>query len=171
MDRRGSSPSEAFGRWKGQRRFHRKITKAIDHLGSGQGSMAESVFDPVAEGEGEMIALGYIWKVVVNIVILFIVAWALDKLNGRTETLIVAVLGMIYVTRTTQGFQGLAMVELALLHQEQIDAIRTWIDGTYQPDRADELKFFKRVRAKFYIDCIFLALISLLCMLVFFSRL
>ena len=34
-----------------------------------------------------MIALGYIWKVVVNIVILFIVAWALDKLNGRTEAL------------------------------------------------------------------------------------
>ena len=125
----------------------------------------------LAEGEGEMIALGYIWKVVVNIVILFIVAWALDKLNGRTETLIVAVLGMIYVTiRTTQGFQLLAMGELALLHQEQIDAIRTWIDGTYQPDRA-ELKLFKRVRAKFYIDGIFLALISLLCMLVFFSRL
>jgi hypothetical protein len=119
-----------------------------------------------------MIALGYIWKVVVNIVILFIVAWALDKLNGRTETLIVAVLGMIYVTiRTTQGFQGLAIMELALRHQGQIDAIRTWIDGTYQPDRADELKLFKRVRAEFYIDCIFLALISLLCMLVFFSRL
>ena len=72
-----------------------------------------------------MIALGYIWKVVVNIVILFIVAWALDKLSGRAETLIVAVLGMIYVTiRTTQGFQGLAMVELALRHQGQIDAIR-----------------------------------------------
>ena len=54
MDRRGSSPPEAFGRWKGQRRFHRKITKAIDHLGSSQGSMAESVFDPAAEGEGQM---------------------------------------------------------------------------------------------------------------------
>jgi hypothetical protein len=119
-----------------------------------------------------MIALGYIWKVVVNIVILFIVAWALDKLNGRTETLIVAVLGMIYVAiRTTQGSQAIAMVEIALLHQEQIDAIRTWIDGTYEPDRADELKLFNRVRAKFYIDCIFLALISLLCMLAFFTRL
>jgi hypothetical protein len=33
------------------------------------------------------------------------------------------------------------------------------------------LKLFKQVRAKFYIDGIFLALISLLCMLVFFSRL
>jgi hypothetical protein len=31
--------------------------KAIDHLGSSQGSMAESVFDPAAEGEGEVAAL------------------------------------------------------------------------------------------------------------------
>ena len=119
-----------------------------------------------------MIALGYIWKVAANIVILCIVAWALDALHGRTETLIVAVLGMIYVTiRTTQGLQSLAMVELALHHQEQIDAIRTWIDGTFQPDRTEEIQLFKRVRAKFYIDGCFLALISLLCMLVFFSKL
>ena len=54
MDQRGSSPSETFGGWKSQRRFHRKITKAIDHLGSSQGSIAESVFDPAAEGEGQM---------------------------------------------------------------------------------------------------------------------
>jgi hypothetical protein len=62
MDRTGSSTPEAFGRWKSQRRFHRKITKAIDHLGSSQGSMAESVFDPAAEGEGEVTALrGKFW--------------------------------------------------------------------------------------------------------------
>jgi hypothetical protein len=119
-----------------------------------------------------MIALGYIWKFAVNVVILCIVGWALDKLQGRTETLIVAVLGMIYVTiRTTQGFQSLAMVELALHQQDQIDAIRTWIDGTFHADRSEELTLFKRVRAKFYIDGFFLALISLFCMLVFFSRL
>ena len=53
MDRKGSSPPEAFGRWKSQRRFHRKIAEAIDHLGSRQGSIFESVFDPAAEGEGE----------------------------------------------------------------------------------------------------------------------
>jgi hypothetical protein len=119
-----------------------------------------------------MIAIGYIWKVAVNLVILCIVAWALDKLHDRTETLIVAVLGMIYVTiRTTQGFQGLAMMDIALHHQGQMDAIRTWIDGTYQPDRSEEFALFKRVRAKFYIDGCFLALISLLCILVFFARL
>jgi hypothetical protein len=54
MDRRGSSPSEAFGGWKSQRRFHRKIIKPIDHLGSSQGSMAESIFDPAGGGDGEM---------------------------------------------------------------------------------------------------------------------
>jgi hypothetical protein len=119
-----------------------------------------------------MIALGYIWKVAVNILILCIVGWALDKLHDRTETLIVAVLGMIYVTiRTTQGFQTLAIVQIGLTHQEQLDAIRTWIDGTYQPDRSEELTLFKRARAKFYIDGFFLALISLLCTLVFFTRL
>jgi hypothetical protein len=119
-----------------------------------------------------MIAIGYIWRVAVNIAILCIAAWALDKLHDRTETLIVAVLGMIYVTiRTTQGFQSLAMMEIAIHHQGQIDAIRTWIDGTYQPDRSEEMALFKRVRAKFYIDCCFLALISLFCILVFFTRL
>src|SRR6476659_159 len=54
MDRKGSSPPEAFGRWKSQRRFHRKIAKAIDRLGSSQGSIVESVFDPAAEGEGQI---------------------------------------------------------------------------------------------------------------------
>ena len=54
MEQRGSSPSETFGRWKSQRRFHRKTTKAIGNLGSSQGSRAESVFGPAAEGEREM---------------------------------------------------------------------------------------------------------------------
>ena len=54
MDQTGSSPSETFGRWKSQRRLHRKTTKAIGKLGSSQSSIAESVFDPAAEGEGEM---------------------------------------------------------------------------------------------------------------------
>jgi hypothetical protein len=58
MDQRGSSPSETFGGWKSQRRFHRKITKATGHLGSSQGSIAESVFDPAAEGEGKMTETG-----------------------------------------------------------------------------------------------------------------
>jgi hypothetical protein len=52
MDRKGSSPSEAFGRWKSQRRLYRKIIKPIDQIGYLQGSMAESVFGPAAEGEG-----------------------------------------------------------------------------------------------------------------------
>src|SRR5258705_3428040 len=54
MDQRGSSPSETFGRWKSQRRLHRKTTKAIGNLGSSQSSRAESVCGPAAEGEGEM---------------------------------------------------------------------------------------------------------------------
>ena len=53
-----------------------------------------------------MVVVGYIWKVAVNIVILCIVAWALDKLHDRNDALIISVLGMIYVTiRTTQGLR------------------------------------------------------------------
>jgi len=44
-----------LGRWKSQRRLHRKTTKAIANLGSSQSSTAESVCGPAAEGEGEMI--------------------------------------------------------------------------------------------------------------------
>jgi hypothetical protein len=120
-----------------------------------------------------MVVLGYIWKVAINIVILCIVGWALDKLHDRADALIISVLGMIYVTiRTTQGFQGLAMVEFAFRHQEQLDAIRSWIDGTYTPDsRSEEWTIYKRARAKFYIDGCFLGLISLMCAATFFSRL
>lgn len=80
---------------------------------------------------------------------------------------------MIYVTiRTTQGFQGLAMVDIALRHQEQLDAIRSWIDGTYAPgDRSEERATYKRWQTKFYIDACFLGLISLLCALTFSTHL
>lgn len=120
-----------------------------------------------------MVVVGYVWKVAVNIIILVIVASALDKLHDRTDALIISVLGMIYVTiRTTQGFQGLAIVEFAFRQQEQLDAIRSWIDGTYTPvGRSEEWSKYKQIRAKFYIDGCFLGLISLLCALTFFFRL
>jgi hypothetical protein len=119
-----------------------------------------------------MKALGYIWNVTANIMILCAVVWALDKLEHRSGNIVVAVLGMIYVTmRTTQGFQTLAMLQIAMGQQEQMDEIRTWIDGTFQPDRSEELTQFKRLRAKFYINCFFLGLISLMCVLVFFGSL
>ena len=87
-------------------------------------------------------------------------------INRRVEAaekLIISILGVIYVTiRTTQGFQGVAMVQYALVHQEQLDAIRSCIDGTHEPkSRAAELTLFKRMRAKFYIEACFLGLISL----------
>lgn len=120
-----------------------------------------------------MVAFGYIWKVVANIVVLIVVTFALNKLHGRSDSLVISVLGMIYVTiRSTQGFQGLAMMEIAFLHQKQLDAIRSWIDGTYQPaGRAAEWTAYKRIRNKFYIDCCFLAVISVLCGLTFFGSL
>jgi hypothetical protein len=35
-----------------------------------------------------MVVVGYIWKIAINILILFIVAWALDKLHERAEALV-----------------------------------------------------------------------------------
>lgn len=120
-----------------------------------------------------MVALGYLWKVAVNLLILFIVAWALEKLHGRTESLIISVLGMIYVTiRTTLGYLGLGMMEVAISQQEQLVAIRSWIDGTYiAGDFTADIALIKRTRTKFYIDGLFLFIISLLCMATFFTHL
>jgi hypothetical protein len=120
-----------------------------------------------------MIILGYIWRVAVNVVVLLIVAWTLENLQGRTETLIIPVLGLIYVTiRTSFGYTGIAMADLAISHQEQLVAIRSWIDGTFSPvDHTPDRLLLKRVRNKFYIDGSFLFLISLLCMATFFSHL
>lgn len=116
--------------------------------------------------------LWWVWKIIVNLVILLIVILALDHLHERQEKLIIPVLGMIYVTiRTIGAATGLATLQFALAQQDQIDEVRRLLDRDFNPDRSDAKRAFQKYNTGWMIDGFFLFLISLCCALVFFTSL
>jgi hypothetical protein len=89
--------------------------------------------------------LGYIWRVLTNLFYLAVVAYALDGLRGRTETLIISTLGMIYVTiRSIAWGQFVAMLGTNTALQLQLDAIQARLDGTFDPVPAEDLEATKK---------------------------
>jgi hypothetical protein len=118
--------------------------------------------------------VGYIWRVITNLFYLALVLYALDQLRGRTETLIISTLGLIYVTiRTIAWGQFIAMLGTNSALQVQLDTIQARLDGTFDPMMlAEEITALQSTwRVKWVIDSIFLAIISLLCALSFFGGL
>ena len=117
--------------------------------------------------------VGYIWRVLINMFYLAVVVYALDSLHGRAETLIISTLGMIYVTiRSIAWGQFIAMLGTNTALQLQLDAIQARLDGTFDPVPSADLEAAKKVwTVKWIIDTIFLALISLLCIITFFTGL
>jgi hypothetical protein len=118
-----------------------------------------------------MKALGYIWRVLVNLFYLFVVGAVLIGISAPMERAIIAVLGLIYVTIRMQAIsQGIATSSIVALFQEQIDEIRYHVDGTFEvPNRADQQSALGTIRAKLYIDAFFLSIISLACLAAFFT--
>jgi hypothetical protein len=117
--------------------------------------------------------VGYVWRIITNLFYLAVVVYALDSLRGRTETLIISTLGMIYVTiRSIAWGQFIAMLGTNTALQVQLDAIQARLDGTFDPVPAEDMEQAKKVwTVKWIIDTIFLALISLLCIVTFFTGL
>jgi hypothetical protein len=117
--------------------------------------------------------VGYIWRVITNLFYLAVVLYALDRLHGRTETLIISTLGLIYVTiRTMAWGQFLATLGVTAGLQMQLDTIQARLDGTFDPMSADEIEASRNTwHVKWIIDMIFLAIISLFCLLTFFMGL
>jgi hypothetical protein len=117
--------------------------------------------------------VGYVWRVITNLFYLAVVVYALDSLRGRTETLIISTLGMVYVTiRSIAWGQFIAMLGTNTALQIQLDAIQARLDGAFDPVPAEDLEQAKKVwTVKWIIDTIFLALISLLCIVTFFTGL
>ena len=57
-----------------------------------------------------MVALGYTWRVLINVLYIAVVLYVLDKLQGRPEAITVAILGLIYVAiRSIAIGQGLGL--------------------------------------------------------------
>ena len=115
--------------------------------------------------------VGYIWRVIVNLFYLAVVMYALDKLHDRTETLIISTLGLIYVTiRTIAWGQFIAMLGTNSALQIQLDTIQARLDGTFDPVMpAEEITALQKSwQVKSVINSIFLAIISLFCIVTFF---
>jgi hypothetical protein len=118
--------------------------------------------------------VGYTWRVLVNLFYLAVVMYALDQLHGRTETLIISTLGLIYVTiRTIAWGQFIAMLGTNSALQIQLDTIQARLDGTFDPIMPSEeiMALQKSWQIKWVIDSIFLTIISLFCALAFFTGL
>jgi hypothetical protein len=117
--------------------------------------------------------VGYIWRVITNLFYLAAVIYALGELHGRMETLIISTLGLIYVTiRTIAWGQFMGTLGMTAGLQIQLDAIQARLDGTFDPTPAYEIKALHNTwQVKWIIDGIFLAIISLLCILTFFMGL
>ena len=115
--------------------------------------------------------LGYLWRVVVNLFYLAVVAGVLIGISNPTEKSIVSVLGMLYVAIRSIGIgNALSISGVVTTFQAQIDHIRYQVDSSFEiPDRREETSAFEFVRNKLYIDAGFLSLVSLVCLFSFFT--
>jgi hypothetical protein len=125
-----------------------------------------------------MKALGYAWRVLVNLFYVAIVLYVFEKLHGRHETtILVAVIGLVYV-----AIRGIAIAEAHVLIgiakdlAGQLIRVRELLHDKLVED--DKLKFeeqeqvmMDRVLTKLRIDGLFLGVVSLICLLVLFTEL
>jgi hypothetical protein len=124
------------------------------------------------------VALGYTWRVLVNVFYVAVVLYVFDKLHGRTETITVAVLGLVYVTiRGIAIWQGVGLSNSFKMMDADFTRIRELLgDEQHAHDRREAAKTgsksLDRERNKLiFIDGIFLSIIGIICLLVLFTEL
>jgi hypothetical protein len=95
----------------------------------------------------------------------------LTSISNPSERQIIAVLGLIYVTIRTQAiFQGIGTSTVVADFQKQIDQIRYFVDGNFElPNRDRQIALLEAQQAKLFIDAFFLSVISLACLVAFFT--
>jgi hypothetical protein len=112
----------------------------------------------------------YTWRALINLVALVFTLGVLASLRGRTELLIVPILGLMYTAhRTVAMGQGKLMLHMAGSIQEILEKMRTVSGETFVSELDDFKKQSHRVQILWYIDIVFLAIISLTCMYWLFS--
>jgi hypothetical protein len=121
--------------------------------------------------------LGYVWRVLVNVFYVAVVLYVFDKLQGRSEAIIiVSVLGLIYVTiRSIAIAQGMGLTNALKVIESDIIRLR-------QPGRDEQVRdrlvaskveseVLNRARNKLFIDGFFLSIVSIICLLALFGEL
>ena len=120
-----------------------------------------------------MIVLGWIWRIAVNVVQLWVVLVVFERLQGRFENIVVAVLGLIYLAIRAVGFGNfLLQVSFAKASNHQMLRIRQLLsDPMVDEDAAamaDNSKAIDRAMMKGWVDQAFLALVWVACLFALF---
>jgi hypothetical protein len=134
-----------------------------------------------------LVVLGYVWRVVSNLIQLLVVLYIFSKLNERFEVIVIAVLGLIYTALRSMGW-GLFMAFTGmerLLDREFLLLRRLLNDQTLQDDDERDLiltedwkavaalktKLMERAMFKSYIDALFVGVIWIICLYQLFTYL
>jgi hypothetical protein len=104
-------------------------------------------------GQSMMKALGYTWRVLVNLFYVAIVLYVFDKLHGRHETtILVAVLGLIYVAiRTIATGQFHALFEIIKVLTRDLIRVRELLHD--QSVEGHKLEFEEQTQAADRVNC------------------
>lgn len=119
-------------------------------------------------------ALGYGWRIATHIFYLVIILLVFSQLHGRPETVIVPILGLLYVAiRSFAAGQAWTMVALGQWLDQMDQRLRSLADPRYEPDpdeRAEVRKQANKTRATLCIEFVALGPVSLLCLWKLFSK-
>jgi hypothetical protein len=119
--------------------------------------------------------LKWIWLVGANIFYLIVISYVFGQLRGRPETIIVPILGLIYVLiRSFWISFALTVLEFGSAIDGLQAQTRRLAEPSYEPDQTDLEETKKKaasIRAKLYVVSAFLAIVSLLCLLQLFTSL
>lgn len=112
--------------------------------------------------------LAYVWRVLINLVMLTIVAGTLLSARGRFEITVIAILGMIYVAVRSSGI-GYAMTYIQLTHalDNEFTRVRELL-GEDQQGHRQYLSDLQRTSSgrlrRLYIDAVFHSIAFLICL-------
>jgi hypothetical protein len=129
------------------------------------------------EASPTMVAIGYAWRVLINVFYVGVVLYVFDKLQGRSEAIItVAVLGLIYVTiRSTAIGQGIGLTSGLKVIEADVIRLRELAHDEHARSRWNASKtesvVINRERNKLFIDGFFLSIVSIICLVVLFGEL
>jgi hypothetical protein len=124
-----------------------------------------------------MVALGYAWRILINILYIAVVLYVFDKLQGHSEAIItVAVLGLIYVTIRSMAIgQGIGLTSGLKVIESDLIRLRELACDEHARERWDaskaEAEVLNRARNKLLIDAFFLTIVSIICLVVLFGEL
>ena len=113
-------------------------------------------------------ALRWIWRIATNAFYLLVVWYVLSRLRGRTENIIVPVLGLVYVTIRTMAYGN---VYLAARFGLVLDDINNKLNKLAYPQYERDTEAFVEAKETMqtnqwlsYVDLTGFGLISLLCL-------